>query len=164
GELLQLRRPVSARLLGLQGRRQNYPGGCVRSRLSAASRGAHRGLAPDSRQNDARALAGETRGTGRAGDGSRITMDAQEIYGSLEKLFPGKVSDLKAEVFDPYDRVLVDGQLRVKRFGFEIADFAGEELLERAVDFLRVHGYSRAIAGSAGSAGFTSQRSRIILS
>src|SRR5581483_9679180 len=93
-------------LLGLQGRRQNYPGGCVRSRLSAASRGAHRGLAPDSRQNDARALAGETRGTGRAGDGSRITMDAQEIYGSLEKLFPGKVSDLKAEVFDPYLTVL----------------------------------------------------------
>ena len=29
-------------------------------------------------------------------------MDANEIYASLEKLFAGKVSDLKAEVLEPY--------------------------------------------------------------
>ena len=34
-------------------------------------------------------------------------MNAQEIYAALEQQFPGKVSDLKAEVFEPY--LTVDG-------------------------------------------------------
>jgi len=34
-------------------------------------------------------------------------MHAQEIYASLEQQFPGKVSDLKAEVLEPY--LTVDG-------------------------------------------------------
>jgi len=43
-------------------------------------------------------------------------MDAQEIYASLDKLFPGKVSDLKAEVFEPYLNVDKDAIVEICRF------------------------------------------------
>ena len=29
-------------------------------------------------------------------------MEAKEIYGKIEKQFPGKVSEFKGDVFDPY--------------------------------------------------------------
>ena len=29
-------------------------------------------------------------------------MDSKEIYASLEKLFPGRVSDFKGDVMEPY--------------------------------------------------------------
>jgi len=43
-------------------------------------------------------------------------MDAKEIYARLEKQFPGKVSDFKGDVSEPY--LLVDGQaiIEVCRF------------------------------------------------
>src|SRR5438309_10457991 len=43
-------------------------------------------------------------------------MDAKEIYASLEKLFPGKVGDLKADVFDPYLSVDPAAIVEVCRF------------------------------------------------
>ncbi len=55
-------------------------------------------------------------------------MDAQEIYGSLEKLFPGKVSDLKAEVFDPYLTVDKNAIVEVCRFLRSSAGFRFEVL------------------------------------
>ena len=43
-------------------------------------------------------------------------MDANEIYASLEKLFAGKVSDLKAEVLEPYLTVDKDAIVEICRF------------------------------------------------
>src|SRR4029450_3198536 len=43
-------------------------------------------------------------------------MDANEIYASLEKLFAGKVSDLKAEVLEPYLTVDQTAIVEICRF------------------------------------------------
>ena len=109
GQLLELRRAFSVGLLGLQRRGQDNSRRRLRAGMPAAAGGADRRAAADSRQNDARALAGQAvrvRRRSRPGRGPD-QMDAQEIYAALEQQFPGKVSDLKAEVFEPY--LTVDG-------------------------------------------------------
>ena len=55
-------------------------------------------------------------------------MDAKEIYASLEKLFPGKVGDLKADVFDPYLSVDPAAIVEVCRFLRTAAGFRFEVL------------------------------------
>ena len=60
GELLELRRPLPVRVLGLQGRRPDHPGRRLRPRLPAAPRGAARGAAQDSGQDqEARSILAE---------------------------------------------------------------------------------------------------------
>src|SRR3990172_2482330 len=101
GQLLELRRAVSIGLFGLQGRGQDHSRRRLRSRLPAAPRSAHRRALKDSRQDDARALAGESSAAGW-GHGCRIGMDAKDIYARLKRQFPGKVRDFKGEVKEPY--------------------------------------------------------------
>ena len=55
-------------------------------------------------------------------------MDAKEIYASLEKLFPGKVSDLKAEVLEPYLTVDKDAIVEICRFLHSAPGFKFEVL------------------------------------
>jgi NADH-quinone oxidoreductase subunit C len=55
-------------------------------------------------------------------------VDAKEIYASLEKLFPGKVGDLKADVFDPYLSVDPAAIVEVCRFLRTAAGFRFEVL------------------------------------
>ena len=55
-------------------------------------------------------------------------MDANEIYASLEKLFAGKVSDLKAEVLEPYLTVDKDAIVEICRFLHSAPGFKFEVL------------------------------------
>ena len=55
-------------------------------------------------------------------------MDSKEIYASLEKLFPGKVSDLKAEVLEPYLTVDKAAIVEICRFLHSAPGFRFEVL------------------------------------
>ena len=55
-------------------------------------------------------------------------MDAKEIYTSLEKLFPGKVGELKADVFEPYLFVDRTAIVEICRFLQSAAGFRFEVL------------------------------------
>ncbi len=55
-------------------------------------------------------------------------MDAKELYASLEKQFPGKVSDFKADVKEPYLTVAGDSIVDVCRFSRDSAGLRFEVL------------------------------------
>jgi NADH-quinone oxidoreductase subunit C len=55
-------------------------------------------------------------------------MDVKEIYASLEKLFPGKVGELKADVFEPYLFVDPAAIVEIGRFLHSAAGFRFEVL------------------------------------
>src|ERR1700746_2458358 len=83
--------------------------------MPTSPRSAHGRIIADPGQDDARALVGKTVAAG-GGCGSSLGMDAKEIYARLEKQFPGKVSDFKGDVSEPY--LFVDAQtiIEVCRF------------------------------------------------
>jgi NADH-quinone oxidoreductase subunit C len=55
-------------------------------------------------------------------------MDAKEVYTSLKKLFPGKVGELKADVFEPYVFVEREAIVEIYRFLHNAAGFRFEVL------------------------------------
>ncbi|HEY7218806.1 MAG TPA: NADH-quinone oxidoreductase subunit C [Candidatus Binatia bacterium] len=55
-------------------------------------------------------------------------MDAKEVYTSLKKLFPGKVGELKADVFEPYVFVEREAIVEICRFLHNAAGFRFEVL------------------------------------
>src|SRR5262249_31791343 len=74
-----------------------------------------------------------------------------------------QVGIIAQKTTDLDDGLAIDQYVRLRNVSLEVANLARKLLFQPGVDFFGVHAYAWA-ASSAGRDGFTSQRSRIILS